>query len=57
MRQMLAERDSEIDQLRTQLQEVDALRRHIAELDAIVAHKDRPYAIARELARRLRPSG
>ncbi len=52
---MLDERDAELTQLRSQLEELDLLRHHVEELKGIVAHKDRPYAVARSVARWFRP--
>ena len=45
---MLELRDAEISRLRLQTDELLFLRQHVEELKAIVAHKDRPYALARK---------
>ncbi|MBA2607970.1 MAG: glycosyltransferase [Actinobacteria bacterium] len=52
---MLDDRDAELDRVRANNDELRAnndelvfLRQHAAELEAIVAHKDRPYALARK---------
>ncbi len=45
---LLTSRDEEIARLREHREELVFLRQHAAELEAIVAHKDRPYALARK---------